>query len=234
MTAPSFDDISVDDFTPESNGTGRHRKEEPSLNFVEADIGDFIRRPKTRIATEYEKKTAAALNAAMRFTAARPETITDAAAIIAYGDSFAAATGELAEHNERTRKAIDLILTPESPYLMFLIAAIPLFSQLARNHETQLSTIPARFSRDGRRQRKAIRIVQKPNRPGITVKIPLLRKQFKIPVSFRLNLGFFRASTVDPNALAVGVFSNEKVMKALSKRGIEIAWPKVPSREPNL
>jgi len=216
---------------PEYNGGGRHAKDGPSLDFISADIGDFITRPKTAVAREYQRKTAGALNVALRYTAARPSTIPDAAAIIAYGDGLAAATGELAEHNEKTRQMIDLILTPESPYLAFLIAALPLATQLFRNHETSLSSLPAQFNKENRSRRKAIRQMRKQSSTGVSFTIPLLRKKIRIPLAFRVNLGFLRGGTLDPDSLSVAVFSNEQVAKALKKRGIEVAWPDVPTRE---
>lgn len=230
MSLPPVDEMESERIPFDENG-GRHRKREPSLNFVEADIGDFLKRPKTAVAREYEGKAAAALNSALRFTAAKPSTLPDAAAIIAYGDGLAAATGELAEHNAKTRRAIDLILTPESPYLAFLIAALPLTAQLFRNHETTLQSVPTQFGKENRARRKAIRAARRQASPGVTLKIPLLRKQIRIPFALKVNLGFLRAGTLDPDALSAAVFSNEQVTKALRKRGIEVAWPEVPTRQ---
>jgi hypothetical protein len=222
VTTPTVEDITESDiFTPEppreSNGN------EPSFKFIDADIGEFIKRPKTSIAREYEKKTEAALNSVMRFCAQNPRTVADAAAIIAYGDNFASAVGEVAEVNRRTRQMIDLILSPESPWLALAIAGIPMATQLLRNHETAVSNIPQTFkNRPSKEQRKAVKAEAKANRPKVAFK--LFKREIKITLPFRLKFNFVMSQTVEPEALTKAVFSNEQVVKALKKRGIDVAY----------
>ena len=222
MTTPTVDDLNESDvFTPDppehSNGN------DPSFKFIDADIGEFIRKPKTAIAREYEHKTEAALNSVMRFLAQNPKTVADAATIIAYGDNFASAVGEVAEINRNTRRMIDLILSPESPWLALAIAGIPMFTQLMRNHETTVASVPQAFkNRPDRATRKANRAEAKANRPKVSFK--LFKREIRFTVPFKLKFGFVMSQTVEPEALTRAVFSNEQVVKALKKRGIDVAW----------
>ncbi len=227
MSSPTIDDLQGSGvYTPpppneSSNGKGSG---EPGLKFIDADIGEFIKRPKTATAREYEHKAESALNAVMRFCAQNPKTVPDAAAIIAYGDNFAAAVGEVAEINAKTRKMIDLILTPESPWLALAIAGIPMFTQIMRNHQTSLEQVPRQFgNREQRKAAKAERKAQRASQPKFTVK--MFGREIGIRVPIRPNLKFFVSQTVEPDALANAVFSNEQVVKALKKRGIDVAWP---------
>lgn len=222
MSTPTVEDLQDSEiFTPEpphSNGN------DPSLKFVDADIGEFIKKPKTAIAREYEHKTEAALNSVMRLLAQNPKTVPDAAAIIAYGDNFASAVGEVAEINKQTRRMIDLILSPESPWLALAIAGIPLATQLLRNHEPAI-TAKREASRNKpkmtREQRKAARAETKANRPKVTVK--LFRREIKLSIPFKLKFNFVMSQTLEPQALSDAVFKNEAVLKALKKRGIDVA-----------
>lgn len=223
MSTPTIDDLQGSEVytpPPESETSNGH---EPNLKFIDSDIGEFIKRPKTAIAREYEHKVESALNAVMRFCAQNPKTVPDAAAIIAYGDNFAAAVGEVAEVNAGTRRMIDLILTPESPWLALAIAGIPLATQLMRNHEATLATIPKRFgSREQRKIAKAERKSQRASQPKFTVKILGREIGVRFP---GIKLGFLTSQTVEPDALSKAVFSNEQVVKALKKRGIDVAYP---------
>jgi hypothetical protein len=221
VSTPTIDDLHASDtYVPPGDPPRNGYDDGPSLKFIDADIGEFIKRPKTAIARDYEKKTQSALNAVMRFCAQNPATVPDAAAIIAYGDDFSAAMGEVAEVNAGTRKMIDLILAPESPYLALAIAGIPLITQIFRNHEASLSSLPYRF-RQSKTERKANKVERKASRPRISFK--LFKREIKVTIPFRVKLGFLVSQTVEPNALANAVFSNEQVVKALKKRGIRVA-----------
>jgi hypothetical protein len=219
VTTPTVDDLNESGiFTPPedkpSNGDG------PSLKFIDADIGEFITRPKTAIARDYEKKTRAALNTVMRFCAQNPRTVSDAAAIIAYGDDFASAVGEVAEINKSTRRMIDLVLSPESPWLTLAIAGIPLATQLMRNHQDTVAALNLK-NRPSKEARKAAKAERKANRPKVGFK--LFKREIKFTLPIKLKLGFVMSQTVEPDALTKAVFSNEQVAKALKKRGIKVA-----------
>jgi hypothetical protein len=198
-----------------------------TTHFMDADIGDFLKRPKTAVAREYEKKTAALLNAGMRFTIKSPETLPDAAAIIAYGDNVASAAGELAESDEWTRKAIDLIAVPGDPRILFALALIPLASQIFRNHHDARVSRPAAGIEGPpltRKQKRAARKQRRAARPGINVGVG----RFKVKVPFSVEMlgvnvsRYAMSQSVEPQALSDAVFSNPDILKALKKRGINI------------
>lgn len=182
-------------------------REGPS--FLDSDFGEFTRRPRTHKAHDYERKTAGMLNALMRTRAQAPGGRADAAAFIAYGDNFAKAAGELADQDERAAKMIDFICQPSNPYVMFLIAGMPLASQLLRNHETTLAKMPRNLKRDKNRVKT----------PWPTVSIG---KRIKFKVPLKLNFGFLKAQTYEPAALADAVFSDKRIISALRKAGINV------------
>lgn len=176
------------------------------FRFIDADLGHFMRKPKTAIAREYEGKAAAFLGLLTRGTISDPDTIADAAAYLAYGDKLAAATGELADEYEPARKVIDAIASPSSPLIAFGLAALPLVAQLMRNHEKEIV--------------KPVRSLR------VNVKIPFRKKPLNVSVPLRLKLTKkLRAQTVEPKTCAGLVFGNPDVVKALKKRGIDVAWP---------
>jgi len=200
-----------------------------TTRFLDADIGDFIKRPKTAIAREYEKKAQALLNAGMRVTIKTPGTLPDAAAIIAYGDEVAAAAGELAESSEWTRKAIDLIAVPGDPRVLFALALIPLASQLVRNHHDAFTMRSAALVADGappmtRKEKRAARKIKRAARPG--VRVGYGRWKVKIPFTVEMfgsgAAKYAMSQSVDPRALTESVFANPAIAKALKKRGIDI------------
>jgi hypothetical protein len=188
------------------NGDGPGNDERVKIRFIDADLGQFMRKPRTAIAREYEGKAAAVLGILTRNAIGNPDTIADAAAFLAYGDKLAAAAGEVAEESEFARKFFDAIASPSSPYLAFGLTALPLIAQLARNHE-----------------REVVKPVKTYN---FTVKVPFTKKSWDLKIPLRPRLPQrFRSQTVDPKVCAGLVFGNADVMKALKKRGIDVAWP---------
>src|SRR6185312_5900940 len=227
MSTPTIDDLQGSGVytPPPESETQNGESGGPSVKFLDADIGEFIRRPKGAVAREYEKKARAGLNAAMRYTAQNPKTVADAATFIAYGDNFAAAVGEVAEISPQTRRMVDLIMTPESPWLVLAIAGIPMVTQLMRNHQATLEQVPQRFGT--REQRKAAKEARKAakasSKPTFTVK--MFGREIGVRIPLRPKLSFFVSQTVEPAALTQAVFSNEQFVKALKKRGIDVAYP---------
>lgn len=176
------------------------------FRFIDSDMAQFMRRPKTAIAREYEGKAAAILGLLTRNSIGDPDTIADAATYLAYGDKLSAAAGEIADESEIARKIFDAIASPASPYLAFTLTAIPMIAQLIRNHEKE--TV------------KPVRVV------GANIKVPFRKKPISIRIPLRPGLPKrFRAQTVDPKKCAELVFSNPDVAKALRRRGINVAWP---------
>jgi hypothetical protein len=176
------------------------------FRFIDADIGHFMRKPRTAVAREYEAKAAAILGLLTRGTVNDPDKIADAAAYLAYGDKVAASAGELADEYEPARKFLDAIASPSSPVIGFGIAMLPLVAQLMRNHEKEIV--------------KPVRSVR------FSVKIPFRKKTVSVRIPLRVKLSkTLRAQTVEPRKCASMVFSNPDVIKALKKRGIDVAWP---------
>jgi hypothetical protein len=203
----------------ESNGYAQ----EPSWEaiFGAPDYSTLVRPPTSRIAKEYERNTNSILKAALIGTL-NAGAYRDAAAILHYGPQFSAATGQLAASNDTARKVIDLATAPASPVAMFLISAIGLGSQLARNHEREIREIPGAV-RQSRAERKAQRQSGAPKPPPrFTLKLGRLQ----IPIRFKVKLGSllapFRSQTKDPEMLAAIVFSNPDLITALEKQGIII------------
>lgn len=162
-------------------------------------------------AREYEKKVNSVLKEVLRYRLT-PEGLPDAAAILTYGPSFAQRAGQLADHDPNAAKILDMLTAPDSPWVMFAIAAIPFVGQLFRNHEAQIKAIPEK-ARKTRAERRAERAAT----PRAELRIPGTKRTVKVPFRIRLPLGVFRASTVEPVALANHVFGNPDVRKQLTK-----------------
>jgi hypothetical protein len=219
LSAPTVEDLEDSGiFTPEQDPP----RNGEAIKFLDADIGEFIKRPRTAVAREYEHKTQAALNTIMRFCAQNKNTVPDAATIIAYGDDFAAAVGDVAGISPQVRKGIDIILSPESPWLALAIAGIPMATQMIRNHQESIQQAQANFkSRPDRATRKAQKAEVKANRPRVHFKLG--KREFSISMPVKIKLGFMMAQTVESDKLSDAVFHNEQVVKALRKRGINVA-----------
>jgi hypothetical protein len=210
---PQDDDIPGDN-PPADESSGQYTG--PDMSFMDSpDFGDFVRLPKTARAREYEKKTASALKAAMLACLGTPGTQPDAAAIIYHGSSFSKAAGILADRDEHAARFLDILTSPDNPYILFALAAVPLVSQLARNHEKQLAAVPDKVKMS-RTQRKAQRALK----PAVEITIPFIKRKIKLPFRIKIGLSIFRAQSVDPNALMQRVFTDPVVVKELRKQGM--------------
>lgn len=194
--------------------------------FEAPNYADFIKSPTSGTAKEYEKKTAALLKSWF-WSSIHSQQMPDAATILERGPSFSVATGKLAASNEKVAKMLDIITAPESPAVLFVVAAIPFVAQIFRNHEPELAQVPATF-----RERRAARKARKqqgvsadvPREPLFTIrilgrKIPVGAK-FNIRLGFRFLSGPARSQTTHPGVLVHRVFSDSRVQKALEKEGI--------------
>jgi len=201
------EETGYDDYYPREE-TPRETPGESRFRGIVADanLADFVKIPKTQVAREYEKRTAAALNSVFKGLAGNPSTVIDAATILAYGDGLSASAGELAQQDEKARGIIDFITSPSNPWVAFAMIAIPFGAQLLRNHETDIDNM-------------------KPVKRVVGVKIPFTKKAISIPLRFRLRLPRkLRAHTVQPVAM-LDVFNHPDVKKALKRRGISVAAP---------
>lgn len=211
---------------PTPNGHHADDEEAPHWQaiFSAPNYADLIRTRQSARAREYRDRTNSLLKAGL-IGAINSGEFTDAATILRHGPAFATATGQLADSNDRAAALIDMITSPASPVAMFVLAAIPLVSQLFRNHEAQLANIPE-AREQAKRTKKSIRLARKAEEPRFTIKI----LKWHIPVHWhpkRPNLSKlfkgFRSQTVDPGALAADVFTDRDVIKALEKMGILVA-----------
>jgi hypothetical protein len=220
MAADSVRD-DPDFFSPGTSGDGTHY-----VTIADAeDYSKFIRKPRTAISREYETRVKAMLKAGV-FGAINLGDLPDAAAIIHYGPDWAAAVGDLADADERIRKGLDMLTTPANPYAMFLVASIPLATQLIRNHEKQAQTARLTF-----RQRRAYRKEHPAEfaSTSTTFGIPVgfgrhinIRFRFRIRNPLKLIASSARSQTFEPDGLTVKVFSDAKLRAALEKQGIRI------------
>jgi hypothetical protein len=194
--------------------------------FNAPDYASFLKVRRTSVSREYEARTNSVLKSLM-LGSLNAGNFPDAAAIIHYGPQFAKATGGLADSNDYARKAIDILTSPSSPVALFALAAVPMFTQLMRNHEAQLAEVPATF-RERRRMRKAARLsgatIPK-GEPRFTIKIG----KRAIPIYLRMHvkglsvlLSGFRAQTQPPDNLASRVFSDPELISVLEKQGIRL------------
>lgn len=217
------EDNPQDEFTPpEGNGKRDTDPADLSYLFAAPDLSQFVKTAKTATAREYEKKTAAFLKAGM-IGAINAGQFPDAAALIKFGPGFSAATGALADADDRAKGVIDFLTTPANPYALFMITALPLVSQLWRNHERELAA--GRDAVRSRKERKAQRQAERESQPKATIHLPFgktltvgIRARFPIKRIF----ASLRTQTTDPRDLTVTVFSDPKIVDYLRKQGINL------------
>lgn len=151
-------------------------------------------------AIEYEKRVGGLLNGAMKGLAEKESTVPDAAAIILLGPAFASKLGDLADEDDKVRKALDFVTSGTgNPYIALAFAALPLAAQILRNHE---SDTPVK----------------------VAVKVPFSKRRLQVPFKLKLKNPFLRGMTNEPNALANSVFSDPRIAEALTQQGVDLAW----------
>ena len=193
--------------------------------FDAPDFSSIVRGRRSAHAKQYESKVKSVLKSGT-MGSLRNGNFSDAATILHYGPGFAAAAGDLAAADSHAAKAIDLITSPESPYVAFAMISLPFIAQLFRNHEETLKQIPeARRMAKRRRREEAANGAATPGK-NVTMSLPFGRK-----VTFRVGLKFrplarikllLRVPTHDPAELTERVFSDERLLEALHKQGVNI------------
>lgn len=167
--------------------------------FKPSIVQDARSRPERAIA--YEGKVNGFLNLLMRACAGNKSTVADAAAFIAHGEALSSKLGDLAHHDARVRKGIDVITSgTDNPYAAVAIAALPLISQIIRNHETESA---------------------KP----FTIRIPFTKRTFTPKIKIRLNAPLLRGMTTHPIQLIRQVFFDPEIKEALISSGVDVALP---------
>lgn len=218
-SGPSIDDDEREDdeLAPESDY---------SYLFDAPSYSEFIKlKPNSRAKT-YERKTASMMKAGLVMSL-NSHQYPDAATFLKHGPGFATAAGNLAAEDPRAAKIIDMLTAPDSPYVMFALAAMPLFSQLVRNHERDVKTAATTW-REKRAERKQAKISgYKPTKQASPITVRLFKREFKLPIRLRFKLpsfkhmfGAFMTPTQYPDEITQEVFSDPSVVKALHKMGI--------------
>lgn len=232
-------DTDADDTPPSGanghggTGTRTRQRKRTAQDILDApDYVTFVKIADTDASREYRNKVRSMLKATA-LGAIRYGDLPDAAAIFHFGPDFAAASGQFAASNESAAKMIDILTAPDNPALVFLMTAIPLVTQLFRNHQEELRQVPA-ARRTWRERRKAAR--ENPDaavKPTIELTVPFTKRKikFNFKVKFRAAAVFsgLMRNSEDPDYLTSKVFGDEALQRALIKQGFRIT-PVRPNR----
>ena len=204
------------------------RPEPWEVIFDAPDFSTLVKSPKTAVARDYETRTLSALKAYVIFLI-NSGNMKDAAAVLQWGPSFGAATGELAGKYEPVRKGIDLASTPASPLVTFFAVVMPFLGQLARNHEEEISQIPFYLKNRKNRKESGIQVERVTLKVfGRFITLPIRRK-FN---PFKILVAGFQTQTKEPTQLIFEVFNDEKLITALNKQGVRIRGVRVRDGNP--
>jgi hypothetical protein len=190
-----------------------------SALFDSPDFTALVRPAQTAKAKEYSGMVKSMLKAGV-VGAINIGDFPDAAAFLHYGPAFADASGQLADADARAAKAIEILTAPGNPYVMFVVTALPLLSQLFRNHEDVLTDLPNTV-KNARKRKLAMATAKKAEKPRFTIRV--LGREF--PIRFRgpkigKVFSVLKAQTRDPGHLTAEVFTDPRVIRALQKQGI--------------
>jgi hypothetical protein len=217
-SAPSNDENEPDEF--------EGSEYDFSTLFNAPSYSEFIKTAPNSKARSYERRVQSMMKAGMVMSLNNHQW-PDAATFLKHGPGFAKAAGNLAAEDARAAAIVDMLTAPESPYLMFFMVAIPMISQLARNHQPDIQKAGTTF-KERRAERKQLRLSGAKTRPvSPPVTVHLFKREFKLPIRFRLKLPSiknvfkaFLSPTQYPNEIAQEVFNDPSVIKALHKMGI--------------
>lgn len=200
-----------------------------STLFNAPSYSQFIKTAPNSKAMTYERRVQSMMKAGM-VASLNNHQWPDAATFLKHGPGFAKAAGNLAAEDPRAAAIVEMLTAPDSPYVMFFMVAIPMIAQLTRNHQPDIKAAGTSF-REKRAERKQAKLSggtgarPRASKPPITVHI--FKREFKIPIRFRVRLPNFRnvfkaflAPTQFPDEIAAEVFNDESVVKALHKMGI--------------
>lgn len=216
----------LDEDDVSQNGSGESTGPDYEAILGAPDFATLIRRPRTGVSREYEKKVQSAFKA-VALGSINAGRLDDAAAIFWHGPGTATAIGNLAAADDHARKAIDMLTAPDNPWVVTVLTIIPMISQLARNHEPALQAVPGKFrmTRKARAEQRLRRAAEPQEQPRFTIR--MFGKSIPVRVKFRLIrfgrlFGPFRSQTHDPSQLVAHVFSDDKLLAELKKAGVEI------------
>jgi hypothetical protein len=212
-----------DEFDPDEEIQEEH---DFSNLFDAPDYSSFIKTKPNSKAKSYEARVASLMKAGL-IGSLNAGNYPDAATFLKHGPGFAKATGNLAADDPKIAGIVEMLTAPESPYVMFALVAIPLVSQLLRNHRTEIGEAGATF-REKRAQRKQEKKagVRQPStiKP---LKFKLFKREITIPIRVRIKLPNFKnafkaflAPTQHPVQITNEVLGDPRVQSELRKMGI--------------
>ena len=222
------EDEHVNGTAPDPDVTEDEEEEEYDFSdlFSAPNYADFIRTKPNSNAQKYEVRVASLMKAGL-MASINAENYPDAATFLKHGPRFSKAAGNLAAESPQFAAMVDMLTAPESPVVMFALAAIPLFGQLWRNHQSEVEQAASTF-RQRRAQAKAERKagVKQPTTVK-PLKVKLFKREWTVPIKVRVKfpnpMRFFKAflaPTVDPRRLTYEVLGDPKVQAELRKMGI--------------
>lgn len=195
-----------------------------STLFDAPSYSEFIKTAPNSKARSYEKRVQSMMKAGMVMSL-NAHNWPDAATFLKHGPGFAKAAGNLAAVDAKAAAIVDMLTAPDSPYIMFAMVALPMVSQLARNHQGQIAEVAqTRKQRKAERKQEKLAGIHKESAPPITVHLG--KRAIRIPVRFRIKFPLkkifsgFLAPTQHPQEIAAEVFNDEAVVKALHKMGL--------------
>jgi hypothetical protein len=195
-----------------------------STLFDAPSYSEFIKTAPNSKARSYERRVQSMMKAGM-IMSVNAHNWPDAATFLKHGPGFAKAAGNLAAVDAKAAAIVDMMTAPDSPYLMFAMVALPMISQLARNHQGQIAEVAqTRKQRRAERKQEKLAGIQKETAPPITVRLG--KRRINVPIRLRIRLPLkkifsgFLAPTQDPREITAEVFSDEAVVKALHKMGL--------------
>jgi hypothetical protein len=211
---------------PDDEWEGEEGEYDFSNLFDAPDYSSFIKTKPNTKAKSYEVRIASLMKAGL-VGSLNAQQYPDAATFLKHGPGFAKATGNLAAEDARIASIVDMITAPESPYIMFALVAIPLVSQLMRNHRSEINEAGATF-----KQKRAQRKAEK--RAGIKqpstvkpIKLKIFRREITIPIRIRFKFPSLRnafkaflAPTQHPQQITQEVLGDPRVQSELRKMGI--------------
>lgn len=216
----------ADEEIPDEEWTGEEGEYDFSNLFDAPDYSSFIKTKPNSKAKSYEARVASLMKAGL-IGSLNAQQYPDAATFLKHGPGFAKATGNLAAEDARIASIVDMITAPESPYVMFALVAIPLISQLMRNHRADIEEAGSSM-----RQKRAQRKAEKKagiKQPSVVkpVKFKLFRREWTIPIKVRFKFPSFKnafkaflAPTQHPVQITNEVLGDPRVQAELRKMGL--------------
>jgi hypothetical protein len=215
----------VDPSEEADDWAGEEEIRDYSSLFDAPSYSSFIKTAPNSKAKSYEARVASMMKAGMTVSLNNQQWA-DAATFLKHGPGFSKAAGNLAATDARVAGIIEMLTAPDSPYVMFALVALPMVSQLFRNHQDEVKQAGVSWKEtraEKRRNRKAG--VVPPKAAPLTVH--LFKREIRLPIRLKLRMPkfgnmfkAFLAPTQHPSHIAAEVFNDPAVVKALHSMGL--------------